>query len=533
MAKLAAPLGSDSETMEVSLGDGGIGRVSGKGFEIELPKGAENVTGPVADSKATRFNGTEGIEIVGAGDFALDRPFTFSAWVFVPTQEAAFTIASKVESEGPNKGRGWRLALGSRIVTLTLAAAGKEALARNTGNQRLEGGKWTHLVVAYDGSKQAEGIAFYFGGKRVETPRAASKGQVPRSIANVAPLRLGFDLSGGGLADVRIFDRAVNPEEAAILAGWLSVRRELAKAPGKIDPKRTPTIALIYFNRFDAVYPKAVAELGAVDEDIKDITRRSAVTHVMQDKPGVMPAARVLFRGQYDQPRDEVQAGVFSVLNPLPKEAPNNRLGLAQWIVAPDNPLTARVTVNRFWQEVFGVGLVKTAEDFGSQGEPPTHPELLDWLAVDFRESGWDVKRFFKMLVTSNTYRQAALTTPEKREKDPVNRFLSRGPRYRMDGEMIRDQALAASGLLVRKIGGASVKPYQPEGVWSRSAFSAPATRANTSTTPVRDSIAAACIGFGSGCHRRPRSKSSTPRAAKPAPSAASGPTRRCRPWSR
>src|SRR6185369_4934092 len=125
-----------------------------------------------------------------------------------------------------------------------------------------------------------------------------------------------------------------------------------------------------------------------------------------------------------------------------------------------------RVTVNRFWQEIFGNGFVKTAGDFGVNGELPTHPELLDWLAVEFRESGWDVKKLFKMIVTSSTYRQSALVTPEKAHKDPANRLLSRAPRFRMDAEMIRDYALAASGLLVRKIGGRSVRPYQPEGVW-------------------------------------------------------------------
>jgi hypothetical protein len=137
----------------------------------------------------------------------------------------------------------------------------------------------------------------------------------------------------------------------------------------------------------------------------------------------------------------------------------------------------ARVTVNRFWQELFGTGIVKTSEDFGTTGELPSHPELLDWLAVDFRESGWDVKRFFKLLVTSATYRQSAQVTPEKLEKDPDNRWLSRGPRYRLDGEMIRDYALAASGLMVRKLGGPSVRPYQPEGVWEAVAMIGSNTR--------------------------------------------------------
>ena len=178
------------------------------------------------------------------------------------------------------------------------------------------------------------------------------------------------------------------------------------------------------------------------------------------------PMAHILYRGQYDQPRQEVQPNVPAALPPMPASFPRNRLGLAQWLVDPSNPLTARVTVNRFWQELFGTGLVKSSEDFGSQGQAPSHPELLDWLAVEFRESGWDVKKFFKLLVTSSAYRQSAQANEAKLKADPENRLLSRGPRFRMDGEMVRDYALAASGLLVPTIGGPSVKPYQPEGIW-------------------------------------------------------------------
>jgi len=176
--------------------------------------------------------------------------------------------------------------------------------------------------------------------------------------------------------------------------------------------------------------------------------------------------AAVLFRGSYDQPRDQVEATTPAALHSFPADAPHNRLGLAQWIMSPENPLTARVTVNRFWQEIFGTGLVKTSEDFGIMGDAPSHPELLDWLAVEFKESGYDVKKLFTMMVTSATYRQTAVATPEKVEKDPANRLLSRGPRFRMDAEVIRDSALQASGLLVKKIGGASVRPYQPDGIW-------------------------------------------------------------------
>ncbi|MBI3281732.1 MAG: DUF1553 domain-containing protein [Acidobacteria bacterium] len=174
----------------------------------------------------------------------------------------------------------------------------------------------------------------------------------------------------------------------------------------------------------------------------------------------------LLERGAYDRPREKVAPAVPASLHPLPEGAPNNRLGFARWLVDPANPLTARVTVNRFWQMYFGTGLVKTVEDFGSQGEWPSHPELLDWLATEFIRSGWDVKALQKLIVMSATYRQSSKVMPGLLQRDPENRLLARGPRVRLAPEIVRDQALAASGLLVEKIGGPSVKPYQPVGLW-------------------------------------------------------------------
>ncbi|NBV79892.1 MAG: DUF1553 domain-containing protein, partial [Verrucomicrobia bacterium] len=176
--------------------------------------------------------------------------------------------------------------------------------------------------------------------------------------------------------------------------------------------------------------------------------------------------AFVLNRGEYDKPGAKVERKLPAVLPPLPPGAPNNRLGFARWLVSGQHPLTARVWVNRAWESFFGIGLVKTSENFGSQAEWPSHPELLDWLAVDFAEHGWDMKRMQKLMLMSQAYRQSTVVTAEKLEKDPENRWLSRGPRFRLSAETIRDQALAVSGLLVPKVGGASVKPYMPEAVW-------------------------------------------------------------------
>jgi hypothetical protein len=223
--------------------------------------------------------------------------------------------------------------------------------------------------------------------------------------------------------------------------------------------------------------PRALtARLSRLQAEEAALKSRGTVAAVIQERRN-SPMAYVLYRGEYDKRRDPVLADTPKFLPPWAPDLPKNRLGLARWLMRPEQPLTARVTVNRAWQEVFGVGIVRTSDDFGIMGEAPSHPELLDWLAVGFRDSGWDMKRLYRLLVTSAAYRQASISTQEKLEKDPQNRFLSRGPRFRMDAEMIRDAALAASGLLVRKIGGPSVKPYQPPGVWEAVAMIGSNTR--------------------------------------------------------
>ena len=226
--------------------------------------------------------------------------------------------------------------------------------------------------------------------------------------------------------------------------------------------------------KFDPVAQDAkLGELTlARDELVKrreEIEKRAPKVMIMQDM-AKRRKTYVLETGLYNKRGAEVDPGVPAALPAMPDGYPDNRLGLARWLVDPANPLTARVTVNRFWQQVFGIGLVKTAEDFGTQGETPPHIELLDWLAVDFRENGWDVKRLMKQMVTSAAYRQTAKSTSGYRE-DPENRRLARGPRFRMPSWMLRDQALAASGLLVRQIGGEPVNPYQPAGIWEETSF--------------------------------------------------------------
>ena len=229
---------------------------------------------------------------------------------------------------------------------------------------------------------------------------------------------------------------------------------------------------------------RAFADLKALFADLAEVQQKRdtldaelTTTLVMEEREEPR-GAYVLARGEYQNRREQVYPQTPAVLPEMPEDVMPNRLGFAQWLLSPEHPLTARVAINRFWQDVFGVGIVETAEDFGTQGTPPVHPELLDWLATEFIATGWDVQKMLKLMLTSATYRQSAQVTPEKLERDADNILLSRSPRYRLDAEIVRDNALALSGLLYTKIGGPSVKPPQPDGLWKAVGF----TGSNTDT---------------------------------------------------
>jgi hypothetical protein len=212
------------------------------------------------------------------------------------------------------------------------------------------------------------------------------------------------------------------------------------------------------------------AQIDQLDAQLAKLSEGGPLTLVAWEKPSIA-YADILTRGVYTARTERVEANTPHYLPHLPAGEPHNRLALAKWTVSPENPLTARVTVNRMWCELFGTGLVETTEDFGIMGQRPSHPALLDWLAVEFRESGWDVKHMYKLMVMSSAYRQSAKSTPEQLAKDPKNLLLARGPRFRMDAEMLRDIALESGGLLVNKIGGPSVKTYQPANVWEQVSY--------------------------------------------------------------
>ena len=326
----------------------------------------------------------------------------------------------------------WELAIESFLPVFRLEGQGIQgqlALRGNTFRVPPVSLKEMEITVTWDGSGRPEGVTIYADGRALALSRVAAR-----------PLR--------SQADVKFIKQTLFYPQAL---GPLDVARSLFAHNALANTAER--------------YPEEFLALSKAEKEYRDIRMRGNVTLVMREKEEAAKA-HLLKRGQYDQPGEELYAATPAVLPPMRPEWPRNRLGLARWIVDEVNPLTARVTVNRFWQELFGTGLVKTSDDFGATGEPPVHPELLDWLAVEFRESGWDVKKLFRLMVTSATYRQAAVTTEDKRLRDPENRLLSRGPRFRMDAEMLRDSALAASGLLERAVGGESVKPLQPEGVW-------------------------------------------------------------------
>ena len=387
--------------------------------------------------------------------------------------------------------RGWRLELVDGLPRLTmLSDQAQDFGMRVIGDEhKIKSGEWHHVTVTYDGLRQRDGISLYLDGEAMPTERI---GRALRELENEirleAPLILGArdadDEDGnragympGAISDFRAFNRALSHSEVKLLSLWDAIETSAGKRLSKLSDRERAAFEQYYLVRRDQGFREADTQLAALQAERRTILRRSPVTHIQSEDPESDPMAHILYRGMYDQRRDEVPPATPGVLPPMAADLPRNRLGLAKWLVSDDNPLTARVTANRFWQEVFGTGIVPTAGDFGSQGEPPTHPELLDWLALELQGSGWDVKKFFRLMVTSAAYRQAAVITPEKLEKDPDNRYLSRGPRFRMDGEMIRDYALASGGLLARDIGGPSVHPYQPERIWETVAMKSSNTR--------------------------------------------------------
>ncbi len=477
--KIRTPLEPADELVSVSAANGApVLTIKGQQTELKLPDGITVGDAHLPESQGLHFTGKSYLELPNV-DMRADQPLSVALWFFLPKQEDSFIVASQTDRE--SKGRGWSLELTRRTPTVRLVGQGGRALTLSgLIIDRLEAGRWYHIAFSYDGKRTSDGFRMFLNGKSVYSQGSGKGGKLNGEMRSFAPFLIGhmgdryFD--GGAIADLRIYDRTLTDEDASLLAQWPALQMARKKETAQLTASERDGLKTYYFVREHSDSIDLTTELQELVAEKLAILRRSPVTHVQHEKAGV-PTANVLYRGMYDQPRDKVPAATPSILPPMPASFPRNRMGLAKWLIAPNHPLTARVTVNRYWQEIFGAGIVRTADDFGAQGETPSHPELLDWLAVEFRESGWDVKTFYKLILTSATYRQATTTTPLKLEKDADNRLLSRGPRFRMDAEMIRDYALFSSGLLSQKIGGPSVKPYQPDGVWEAVAMLGSNTR--------------------------------------------------------
>ena len=484
--QIDAPLGAGPELLRLDLDGGAEPAVVMGGERKPISLHGEVQIEPGPNGLPALLFGNESSAELPPLELDTDTPFSLAMWIHMPEAEGSYTVAS--QSDPHEADRGWQVTLGARELYFRLRGdragpgRGATSISINPNNtQRLTPGEWTHIVFTHDGSGERGGLHIYRDGDRVPEQGSEFFAKVQGRIRTDRPFYLGRHdrrtegsaqyFGGGGVADVRVFDRVLSVEEARVLSEWSAIRAAAGKGPADLTDDERGALLLSYVHTKDEEYRRLTGRRLEIDSEWRELRRRGSITHVMQEMPGSEAAAHVLYRGNYDQPRERVLAGTPAALPAMPEDLPRNRLGLAHWLVDESNPLMARVTVNRYWQQLFGTGLVTTSEDFGAQGDVPTHPELLDYLATEFRESDWDVKGFFRRLVLSSTYRQAATLTPDKLEQDPDNRLLSRGPRFRMDAEMVRDTALAASGLLVRKIGGPSVKPYQPEGHWQRVAM--------------------------------------------------------------
>jgi len=333
-------------------------------------------------------------------------------------------------------------------------------------------GHWRHIFFTYDGSGKASGVTIYVNGTPVKT-KTVVDALAGATIRTQAPMQLGWrspdanPLRETRYQDIRLYGRALASDEVRRVPFEDYTAEITTRSADKWNADELHAVSNFYFTNIDQSAKTFVAQIAQLDGRLDKLSEGGDLTLVSWEKPTIA-YANVLTRGVYSARTERVEANTPHYLPPLPAGEPHNRLALAKWTVSAENPLTARVAVNRMWNELFGSGLVESTEDFGIVGQRPSNPELLDWLAVEFRESGWDIKHMYKLMVMSAAYRQSAKATPEQLAKDPKNQLLAHGPRFRMDAEMLRDVALQSGGLLVSKIGGPSVKPYQPPNVWEQ-----------------------------------------------------------------
>lgn len=414
--------------------------------------------------KGLQLDGDAWLDLGPAGVFDRATPFSVSLWTKIPAGLENGVIFHKGIGAALYNFRGYHLALkDNRFEVLMARTEPYNAIIEYS--DKVPRDQWIHLSLTYDGSSTANGLRFFLNGEEQVTE--VTSDHLYKSILFGMPksqepgLQIGARWRGIGAAgtvvdDIKVFEGQLSELEV----------KALASAP---LPTSSTDLAELYQEHYSFSQGKErqglLAELETSRRQYNQVMDTIKEIMVIREMEVPRPTF-ILDRGLYDSPSDQVFPNTPERLLTFSPDLPKNRLGLAQWLLDPAHPTTARVLVNRIWQQFFGRGLVATAEDFGNQGQLPSHPALLDWLAVQFIESGWDTKALVKLIVMSSTYRQSSKASSVQREKDPENIYLSRGPSMRLTAEMLRDNALAASGLLSDRIGGPSVKPYQPDGLW-------------------------------------------------------------------
>jgi hypothetical protein len=439
--------------------------VSGKhGNAVELRGdcGIQLIAGADRKAKETSDRFYKGL------NFERNQPFTISFWF--KSLEAGLTGPLITKNNGEFEGfRGYDIELNTdeTLSVRMMYVYPSNGIELRT-NEKISVGEWHHTLLSYDGSAKAEGLKLFLDGKPANVKilsdnltKSILHGE-KKSNWNFSPFEIGKNFRSSiekvQFDELRIYKRRLSALEAEAL-----YRNDDTVSLESSEEK----LYEYYLWNVDENFARHQEQLSSLRfEETQVMTDVPEVMVMLELPPDQQRKTHVLNRGAYDSPGAEVTAETPLRLGKLPSHYPRNRLGLAQWLLDEENPLFARVMVNRFWMQFFGNGLVKTQEDFGNQGNYPTHPELLDWLAAKFREDHWDVKKFVKRIVMSATYQQSSVADATTLEKDPENAWLARGPSYRYSAEQVRDNALAASGLLARKIGGPSVYPYQPGGIW-------------------------------------------------------------------
>jgi hypothetical protein len=458
---------------EVDLENKAKGKLKGKitGDPNNNPVVVEGKLG-----KARKFIGDAGMDFTEELNFDRHQPFSLSIWVNVLKAGEQGMIMGK--SNGEFEGfRGYRLVLNKdNTLSVSLSYVWPANCIDLLTKDKLVPNRWHHVALTYDGSSLASGVKIFLDGR--EAPRTVIADNLRKSLlygekkANwlKRPFEMGKFFHGSirnvAVDEFMAYSRQLAPAEVRELSGDSSYISGLLRLPRtQRTDAQTRDLFGYYLLNFDQAYAQNLAALTKLRDEENQLLTDQPEVMVMQERRVKLPTY-ILDRGAYDAPKARVNPNTPAKLVAFDKKLPANRLGLAKWLLDKNHPLTSRVTVNRLWALCFGQGLVSTVDDFGNQGTMPTHPELLDFLAMHLMESGWDVKAFMKMLVTSAAYRQSSVPSQKALELDPNNALFSRGPSFRLSAEQIRDNALAASGLLVPKIGGPSVYPYQPAGIW-------------------------------------------------------------------